>query len=155
MRSFKSDVEEVWRLEDEHEEWARQWSRANFRSLQDPPDRLKDDPNYNAVRERVAKGLTRALDIASQQRVPVGIVSHPPPAIAGAAPTIQTSSFEIVLKDRTYRQGGIPRQDIKDDLNRTVGAVEDQVRVELRHVRNPAWWLWMGLPPCCGSRSSS
>lgn len=135
MKGFQADVTDLWRREDD----AANWRPADFRSLEEPPD-VKDDPDYQKVRERVAKGISRALRVATRLQIPVELVSTPPPVIAGSAPAIRTTMFEAILTDRTYRR--IPRQEIEDDLNRTVGACEDEVRVERRHVLNPAWWLW-------------
>jgi hypothetical protein len=138
MGKFRADMNEMWALEDKYDEAER---ARNFRDLSDPPD-VKDDPDYQEVRERVAKGMTRAIDIAYRLKVPVGIVSTPPPVIAGSSPVIRTTMFDVILTDRTYRR--IPRQEIKDDLNRTVGVAEDEVRAEWRHVWNPLWWLLHG-----------
>lgn len=135
IQAFKSDVDELWKLEDKY----ANWQHPNPRYLGNPPD-VKDDPDYQKVRERVAKGVSRATRIASRLQVPVALVSSPPPVIARSAPTIRTTMFEVILTDRTYRR--IPRQEIKDDLNRAVGACEDEVRAERRHALNPAWWLW-------------
>ncbi len=137
MRLFQRDVEELWRRED----YNAAWKHPDPRWLGERP-RLQDDEEYQQVRQRVAKGIMRAERISSRLRVPVMITSPPPAVIAGSAPTIRTSMFEAILTDRTYRR--IPRQEIKDDLNRAVGAVEDEVKAEWRHVWNPLWWLLHG-----------
>jgi hypothetical protein len=132
MERFHADVKALWALEDKYQEAAR---RRNFRDLSDPPN-FEDDPEYQKVREAVARGISRASHIAARLGVPVGLTSYPAPAVGG--PIIQTNLFEVILRDTTHR--GIPRQDIVDGLNRTVGASEEEVRAERRHVLNPAWW---------------
>ncbi len=103
----------------------------------------RDDPvGYQAVRQRVAIRMTRAVQLAKMLRVPVDFTSLPAPAIGGYP--IPFNVFESVLKDLSHGEG-VDRQMVIDTLNRTVGAAEEKVRSELRHALNPAWWLWSAL----------
>ncbi len=144
IEQFHTDVEELWRLEGVHADMVQEWRRANFRSLEDPPE-IEGHPDYQQARERVAQALAQATDIAVRHGVGVQIVNYPPPIIADRAPPISTSTFEIILRDRTYKPGSITREYIRDDINKTLGVVRQQVQVERRHVLNPAWWFWQAV----------
>jgi hypothetical protein len=97
-----------------------------------------DPTGYQAVRQRLAVGMSRAVRIGRSLGVPADLRSFPPPAIGGAI--IDVNIFEATLDDPSW--GGVDQQHTVDTLNRVVGACEDRVRVERRHALNPAWWLW-------------
>lgn len=116
MEKFKADVCALWAKEDEY----ANWQHPNPRYLGPQPD-VEDDPAYQEVRERIAKGMTRAEGIARRLRVGHSLSN---------------------LLWTGYHQPD--RQSVRDALNGTVGAVEDEVRIERRHIWNPLWWLLHG-----------
>jgi hypothetical protein len=114
MRVFHADLEAMWKKVDDH----ATWQPSSFRYLGPRPS-VRDDLDYQQVRSRIAKGTTRAERIA--RRLKTG------------------HSLSNVLWDSgPYK---VPRQSVTDAVNVTIGAAEDEVRAELRHVRNPLWWL--------------
>ncbi len=101
-----------------------------------------DPAGYQEVRRRVAVGMTRAVRLASELGVPTLFTSYPAPAVGG--PVIPFQLFEAILSDPSHGQG-VDAQLVIDALNRTVGAGEDKVQEQFRHLVNPAWLLWAAL----------
>jgi hypothetical protein len=148
----KSDLDFMWRFRAdvfkliEHEGRAAQQLRERVGWIPSPEwkDAVKatanenDAKGYQAVRQRLAVGMSRAVRIGRQLRVPAVLRTYPPPAVGG--PIIDVNIFEATLSDHSW--GGVDVQQTVDTLNRTIGACQERVRVELRHAINPAWWLW-------------
>lgn len=135
MAQFRLDVFELWKVEG-----AAANRHPNPRWLGEQRD-VGTDPQYQMVREKVTRGMSRAVRLGRSLRVPFDLLSYPAPITGG--PVIDVNLFESVLKDTSH--GGVDRQWVIDSLNRTVGAAEEKVRVERRHALNPAWWLWSVL----------
>lgn len=117
IEAFRQDVKDKWALEDEY----ANWQPSSFRYLGDPPD-VRNDDRYNDVRRRIAEDMNRADAIARRLRV-----GH---------------DLSVILRDQGPMSA--PRQAMEDALNRTVGAVRDEVQTERRRIRNPLWWLLYG-----------
>lgn len=113
MESFRADVLDMWARDDAN----ANWQHPNPRYLGHPPD-LDDDAEYQEVRTRIAQGMNRAEEIARRHAV-----GH---------------SISIILRD--WGRTPPSRQNVMDGVNRTVGAVAEEVRIERKHVLNPAWW---------------
>lgn len=94
-------------------------------------------PEYQKVRDRVARATPRMKRIAYQANLGTEFISCPPPAVGG--PVIRVNAFDAVLTDCSH--GGIPQQSIIDLLNQTRGTAEDNIHAELIKSINPFHWL--------------
>jgi hypothetical protein len=142
MLRFRADVFELFKHEGKAEQELRQGGAyMSQRELRDAVKSVatKNDPDgYQAVRLRLAVGVSRAVRIGRELGVPADLRTYPPAAIGG--PVIDVNIFEATLTDPSW--GGVDRQHTVDTLNRAIGACDERVRVERRRVLNPAWWLW-------------
>jgi hypothetical protein len=122
MEQLRANVEAMWAKEDAYADWRP----PTFHSLEEPPD-VKSNPDYQAIRERVAKDQHRAQGVA--RRLEVG------------------HSLSNILWDGQFQP---PRQDVRDAPNAIIGAAEHEFERERRHVRNPLWWVGRGVDTVLG-----
>jgi hypothetical protein len=142
MLRFRADVFELY----EHEAKAAKelHERGGYIGRHEWQDAIKSVANkndmagYQAVRQRLAVGMSRAVRVGHQLGIPTDLWSYPAPAVGG--PVISVNVFEATLNDPSH--SGVDKQLIIDTLNRTVGEGDEKVCAERRHVLNPAWWLW-------------
>jgi hypothetical protein len=143
MLRFRADVFELY----EHEAKAAKelHERGGYIAGHEWQDAIKyvanenDTAGYQAVRQRLAVGMSRAVRVGHQLGIPTDLQSYPAPAIGG--PIIPVNVFEATLNDPSHGSG-LDKQLIIDTLNRTLGEADEKVRDERRHALNPAWWLW-------------
>lgn len=136
---YQEDVAELWRFED-----AAQTLDASFGGWRGPSehqaavqDAAGRDPQYQVVRDRVARATNRIQRIAHQNGIAANLKSLPAPAVGGAI--IPINLFDVVLHDNSH--GGINRQWIVDALNQTRGAAVERVETEFRKLLNPLQWI--------------
>lgn len=92
---------------------------------------------YQDVRERVSKGVVRAIRIANKLRIPTDVRSIPAPMVGGAI--IPQNILMAVITDNSH--GGIEKQLILDTMNMIEGACESRTEAEWRRLLNPLNWL--------------
>jgi hypothetical protein len=155
MLRFRADVFELFKHEGKAEQELRQGGAyMSQRELRDAVKSVatKNDPDgYQAVRLRLAVGVSRAVRIGRELGVPADLLTYPPAAIGG--PVIDVNIFEATLTDPSW--GGVDRQHTVDTLNRAIGACDERVRVERRRVLNPACGCGRSCRSCSASHSSS
>lgn len=142
MTEFRTTVKNFWNIEDVLE--ANQssayieyvFSNNELQANRQAVGKAVED--YPQLREQVAKCIKRATITAHYQRTPYEVDSLPELAVGG--PIIPVNLFEALLNDTSHR--GIKRQYILDAINQAVGACEEQVKVERRHLYNPGYWLY-------------
>jgi hypothetical protein len=93
--------------------------------------------HYAELRAKVARGVPRANRIANRLELLTVFESYPMPAVGG--PVITVTLFDAILHDPTY--SGVPQQSIIDALNQTLGACQERVAIEFRHLINPMYWV--------------
>jgi hypothetical protein len=137
---YEENLAELWRLEDAACEQAlRGYYGPLFPSerqaaIQHDASR---DPQYQVVRDRVARATNRIQRIARENRIATNLGSLPPPAVGGAI--IPVNLFSAVLHDNSH--GGIDRQRIVDALNQTRGAAAERIGTEFWRMLNPLHWV--------------
>jgi len=92
---------------------------------------------YQDVRERVSKGVVRAIRIANKLRIPTDVRSIPAPMVGGAI--IPQNILMAAIKDSSH--GGIEKQLILDTMNMIEGACESRVETEWKRLLNPLNWV--------------
>jgi hypothetical protein len=138
MTAFRGSVLELWQIESTAAEELRGAYLPLHSEYQAAlQSRASEITNYQQVRERVARGMLRAMRIARRLKVPIDWTSYPAPAVGG--PVIPVNLFASILKDTSH--GGIGRQQIYDALTQTVGECETQLSIERRRLLNPFYWV--------------
>ena len=140
IHEFAKAVAELWKIEDEAAKSIRPPglsppSLGEIRRLSQVEAGKRKD--YQRVRAQVAQGVLRAKRIADRLGLLGVYESYPMPAVGG--PVIPVTLFDAILYDPTYN--GVPRQLIIDALNQTLGASQERVAVEYRHLKNPIYWM--------------
>jgi hypothetical protein len=146
IRDFRDDVLELGRLEDSvrHELAGYGGFGLSIPSkYQKEIQRVADKKieGYQGVRERVSKGVVRAVRIAHRLRIPVDVNSVPAPMVGGVI--IPQNILMAIIKDSSH--GGIERQLILDTMNMIEGACETRVETEWKRLLNPLNWIKYGL----------
>jgi len=103
---------------------------------------MREGQKFDDLRVRVAKDTNRAARIARRYGASVDIASYPAPLIGG--PIIQTNIFQCILRDVTHGNQVTP-QIVVDAINQTIGACEEQIEIEWRHLKNPLYWIKAAL----------
>lgn len=142
IKKFRENVFRLWEME------GRAGQSLQYElgiGIQTPYERqltiqyaLRDNQEYQSVRESVATGVARATRIAIQNGVSILGNSYPPPAVGG--PVIPINLFEVVLHDHSY--SGYNPQQVIGDLNSTVSAAHERIHTEFMHMINPLYWLY-------------
>ena len=140
VQEFGNAVMDLWKIEDEAAKSLKPRglsppSLSEIRRLSQVEASKRKD--YPAVRAQVAQGVPRAKRIADRLGLLGVYESYPMPAVGG--PVISVTLFDAILHDPTY--SGVPKQLIVDALNQTLGACQERVPVEFRHLINPVYWL--------------
>lgn len=138
MNEFRSLVHSLWAKEDAASKGGTRPIARGFTEYQQVIQaRASENPEYTALRDRIAKGMTRAIRLAHRHAAVVDISVAPAPAIGG--PIQPINLFYTVLRDTTW--DGVGRQWVDDSLAQTVGACEAQVAKSFRQMVNPLCWI--------------
>lgn len=142
INAFRNTVVSFWTSEDEIQRVIDE-SSVNYRlSGQLQPATASLRQQNQGIREQLAKDIIRANRLALRRGVPIVITSTPPPAVGGYR--INFYLFDAILRDPSHGAvigRGIERQQIFDTINTTIGACEDQVETEWKHLINPLYWI--------------
>jgi hypothetical protein len=145
MRQFREDVSELGEMEASvRGEFGQYAALGGFRSSI-PSERQKmlqgfatdRVEGYQDMRERVSKGVIRAIRIGRKLRIPTDVRSVPAPMVGGAV--IPQNILMAAITDNSH--GGIQPQLILDTMNMIVGACEARVEAEWRKLLNPLNWI--------------
>ena len=139
--SYQKDLNRLWqieaaaagRLQDGH---GTRWVLPSERQALIQQE-ASQDPDYQIVRDRVARATNKMLWIARRNGVAVDMKSLPAPAVGGAI--IPINVFDAVLRDISH--GGIDQQWIVDAVNQTRGEAVERVQDEFWKLINPFHWL--------------
>jgi hypothetical protein len=139
LKEFKEKVETLWALEarvGEHFKPSAFIMGNDYR--QAVLDKATSSKEGKRLREELAKGIPRAIQIAYKNHVTIDVKSLPAPAVGGAI--IPVNIFTAILKDTSY--DGVDNNWIEDKINETIGRAELRARVELFNLFNPLYWLY-------------
>jgi hypothetical protein len=145
MTQFREDVLELGRMEGSvRGEFGNYAALGGFRASI-PSERQKmlqsianeRVEGYQDARERVSKGVLRAIRIARMLRIPTDVTSVPAPMVGGAV--IPQNILMATITDNSH--GGIQQQLILDTMNMIVGGCETRVETEWRRLLNPLNWI--------------
>ncbi len=142
LRQFKERVEGLWELE------------ARVRQSLKPSVFLCGSEYHEAVlaratstergralREELAKDISRASDIAHKNGATIDVQSIPAPGVGGVI--IPVNLFYAILKDTSH--GGVDQDWIRDTINETIGRTQQRLRLERVNMFNPLYWLYQVL----------
>ncbi|MBL7189157.1 MAG: hypothetical protein ISS70_22750 [Phycisphaerae bacterium] len=139
LNDFKQKVKSLWAIEER--------MRGSFTVSADTmegnygqtvSDEITSSEQGKRLREEVAKGIPRAIEIARKNHIAISLQSYPAPAVGGAV--IRLNIFSAILQDTSH--GGIHHQWIEDKINETIGSAERRQRAELSKLFNPMYWLY-------------
>lgn len=140
VTSFRAAVFQLWDYENSA---SKELKRDGFRSFshRDVQSAIVATASrmdgYPQAREQVVKDVLRVSKIAQQHGVPYMFQSYPAPAVGG--PVISVNIFQAILTDTSHV--GFERRIIKDAIDQTIGACEDQLGIEVRRLLNPLYWV--------------
>jgi hypothetical protein len=139
LKDFKGKVEALWRLEEEVLKSFKPSVMISGRDYREAVlDKATSSEDGKKLREELAKGIPRAVEIAYKNKVSINARSSPAPAVGGAI--IHVNMFYAILQDTSY--GGVEHNWIEDKINETIGRVERRIRAELINLFNPLYWLY-------------
>lgn len=142
MKKFKADVRELWKQGNIATRNLKKSGGLDYIYKKDKRvnaivSQAKRLDGYIELRERVSKGVLRAIPLANKFGVPVDVTSFPAPAIGG--PSIPVNIFYSILHDTSH--GNISRHMIIDAIDQTIGCLEVLVKKDIRRLINPFYWL--------------
>lgn len=139
LKDFKQKVQKLWDLEDEVRKAFKpsiMISGSDYREA--VLDEATSSDEGKKLREELAKGIRRAVEIAHKNKVTINVKSLPAPAVGGAI--IPVNLFHAILKDTSH--GGVDNTWIEDKINETIGCAERRLKLELFNLFNPLYWLY-------------
>ncbi len=146
IKRFRDDVIELGRMEDKASEELHNYNSTRLvipseyqKAIQHIATEHVD--NYQDVREKVAKGVHRAVRLGYKHGISSDVQSAPPRTVGGVI--IPQNIIMATITDNSY--GGIERQLILDTVNMIIGACEAHVQAEWGRLKNPLNWLKEGL----------
>jgi hypothetical protein len=146
VKRYRASVTEFWKA-DKLISLAKEEVRYSFSGID--PKKMEQfateldaaTTNYPILREQISKGLNRATYLANNLNTTWHVTSYPPPAIAGSSPAIPINLFQAVLMNTSYGHT-VTHEHILDALNELVGACEEEVDNQWKHLINPLYWIF-------------
>lgn len=136
LKKFKHNIHSLYEIENAvPEPRAMLFIESDMQKYRQ--EEASKNPNYQGLREEIAKNTVYATRIISKVNIGLTITSYPAPAVGG--PVIYINMLDAILND--YTHGGVEPQLIIDTLNKTIGIYERLVEEEFYNMINPLYWI--------------
>jgi hypothetical protein len=141
---YRKAIIDYWEAQEFLEMYSRDGDRIRYTLSDEDQNKYRvlvqsKETEYPTLREKIAKGFKRASAISFKHDVTFSAVQYPPPMIAGSAPPIPINFYQAVLTELGYQP--IDHSLTLDALSEMIGACEEEVNRQWKHLRNPFYWI--------------